>query len=364
MNKRNGLKLASKRDRKRMARIYLILGSAVMIIVTLIISAWMLQKPSDVVDPIGSEEIIAAVNGEPITYGEFNLRFVQNRAVVLNYFKNLYNMDYDASFWTRSDNEEVPIEKWKSLSLEEVVKIKLQQLLAKQNDLVSSVSYEDFVQSLAVENKRRKQAELLKEVIYGPLQYDEQGYYNYLLSNMRTRMQNKLAEQFPAANEQLMDYYEIHKGLFRIKGTVITEVTELSLNTFTMDSASLLFKQINEKLEKGQTFKEAVEELDMKLTIREFSPLTERENAMIPNLTEMAFTLNVGQTSEVVIEGNKAYLLHCISKDGFSYRPFAEVKKAVEQLYYVDLYSQTIDKLSKEAEIEINRDVFDRVVAE
>ena len=128
--------------------------------------------------------------------------------MIYNNFYQKYSAEDCTDFWTRSFNDEIPIEILKKKALDECVQIKVQQILAKDNNLVKSIRYSDFIMDYEKEQQRRKKAYKSKQVIFGPVELTELGYFNYVVSNMQIRLKNHLAaNQFKVSDEQLKNYY-------------------------------------------------------------------------------------------------------------------------------------------------------------
>ncbi|OCT13016.1 hypothetical protein A8709_22110 [Paenibacillus pectinilyticus] len=140
-------------------------------------------------------ETVAYINDSPIDERELQLFMNGVKAQVAAYFKQTYNSDDSPSFWTTSFHGEVPIEKVKQSALEQLKEVKVQQLLAQQYSLVDDLSYSAFLGNWTKENQRRKEALKNNQVIYGPKQYDERGYYNYVFSNLVLKVKASFQEK-------------------------------------------------------------------------------------------------------------------------------------------------------------------------
>ena len=49
--------------------------------------------------------------------------------------------------------------------------------------MLSDISYDGFVQNLMLENERRQQAIKKNQVVFGPAQYTEETYFEYVMGN-------------------------------------------------------------------------------------------------------------------------------------------------------------------------------------
>ncbi|MBW5445710.1 hypothetical protein GE107_06475 [Cohnella sp. CFH 77786] len=150
----------------------LLVGSAV----------WMALRPAGT-DGNPGERVIAYVNQEPIEVREFALFLDRAKANVFSYFHRKYGAEDSPSFWTSNFAGEVPLELAKRAAMEELAAVKVQQLMAREYGVLEDIGYGAFLENLSRENERRKQAARNGQAIYGPLQYDESGYYRYVYSN-------------------------------------------------------------------------------------------------------------------------------------------------------------------------------------
>jgi hypothetical protein len=144
---------------------------------------------------------LLTINQMPIDEREFMLFLNMQRARVVGYFNDTYGISDHPNFWTTTYSGETPIAMAKQLALEELKSVKIQQLLAIENGLLDDSSYATFSNQLTQENARREKAVANKQVIYGPVQYEEWGYYNYLFSNLVIKLKQVLARKESAMTE-------------------------------------------------------------------------------------------------------------------------------------------------------------------
>ncbi|MNG35315.1 hypothetical protein D3C84_1220210 [compost metagenome] len=69
---------------------------------------------------------------------------------------------------------------------------RVQQQLAQSNGLEVSADYGQFLQRLREENERRKALLQTGSPIYGPTQYSEWSFYDYIHSNLVIKLKEKL----------------------------------------------------------------------------------------------------------------------------------------------------------------------------
>ncbi|MGO4347434.1 hypothetical protein AB4Z45_18265 [Paenibacillus sp. MCAF9] len=144
---------------------------------------------------INVQEIVATVNGEPIRYGELSIMMQRKRSDAVRYFYDNYQAEDSANYWTTIYGKEKPMDWLKAAALDEAVQIKMQQIIAKNEGIVQRIDYIDFRENWVLENNRRKKAAEQKQLIYGPLQYEENAYYEYVFSNMVLQYKEKQRER-------------------------------------------------------------------------------------------------------------------------------------------------------------------------
>jgi hypothetical protein len=143
---------------------------------------------------LAKDDVIATVNGEPITALEFEHRMQRHRGQVQSYFFKTYGAKDSANFWTTEYDGNIPIEMVKSRTFEELTRIKIQQWMAKERGIVSDISYDGLLRQMKEENRKRKQA-AGKSAIFGPISFDEHTFFEYSFSNMVIALKRKLADE-------------------------------------------------------------------------------------------------------------------------------------------------------------------------
>lgn len=138
---------------------------------------------------------IATINGEPVAVGEFDLFASQNRSKVIQYFRINYNIEYSDKFWRKKVKGNSALELLKKLTFENLIELKMQQILAREYGIVERIDYEDFLEKLDAENNRRANKLLKSESVYGPVVYEKEIYFAYLLSNVIIQLKDKLLIQ-------------------------------------------------------------------------------------------------------------------------------------------------------------------------
>ncbi|BBH21552.1 hypothetical protein Back11_28970 [Paenibacillus baekrokdamisoli] len=338
---------------------HLIIGIGVIIAAAACWVSLMLIYPREQTD-----SPVATVNGEPISVYEFNQRMRMNRTRILLHFQTQYGAQETPEFWTSSFDGEVPLEMLKKEALDECIRIKLQQLLARDKGLVQDISYAAFLKQFNHENNRRKAAIKAKEVIYGPVQYSEETYFEYVFSNMQSQLKDKLkGKEIAYTSEDLRQYYEATKAKYAKEARITIEkiaVTYVDQDGKVMESrkkeAKLIMQKAKERLEKGESFGELAEaynETDEEKKSHgaqifdSSSARTDRK--YYPELLKEVSKLGAGQTSGIIEIGNTLFIVKCVEKQNGGYETFNEAKEKVETDYVSSQYESLIDKMVKGA---------------
>jgi hypothetical protein len=148
------------------------------------------------------------VNGEPISKEEFCHFSSQERASVIQYFRDKYKIDYGNDFWNTCCEGTTPAEFLIKRIIDTLSYIKIQQIQAKKRGLIIDISYSKFLNELNAENTRRAVAKKNNTPIYGPVQYSDMVYYNYRFSNLVIQLKTKLNDElFKVTEEALVAFY-------------------------------------------------------------------------------------------------------------------------------------------------------------
>lgn len=156
-----------------------------------------------------SSSIVAYINGEAIDEREFGLLLSRVKAQTADYFQQKYGAQKTDDFWQTSVGGEVPLEKAKAAALQQLGRIKAEQLAAQREGWLDDLSYAAFLRRWTAENGRRQEALKRGEPIYGPKQYEEWSYYLYVQTNVSLKLKALFRDREPSFTEQeLRDAYE------------------------------------------------------------------------------------------------------------------------------------------------------------
>ncbi|WP_162259684.1 peptidylprolyl isomerase [Paenibacillus sp. Soil766] len=318
---------------------------------------------------------VAKVNGSVITSQEFESELEEQRATVIDYFYRLNGAEYGKNFWKTDVNGDNPEDTAKMWALKEIIRFKIELELAQQHGLIQGTSYDDLLQEMDKENKRRIAAVNARETIYGPVQLDESTFMNYYLSKLRTQLKEKLSEvELRVTEAELKQHYELVKDtLFtkedRIRFQKIAvsykENVQSSTNNPKKPLTKKLMDSIKISLDKGKEMDETVRELQgqneaiaVRYTEEEFNSDTastyfKSQAVLYSVLTD---SLEANQVSSVLDETMQSeyVLVKVVERETGGYKSFDENERNVWKNYVDTTYGAYLDKLIREAKVEIN----------
>ncbi|MCI3278368.1 hypothetical protein [Streptomyces cylindrosporus] len=136
--------------------------------------------------------VVAEINGQDIPVREFTLYLAQERAATFAHFRQAYGVSDGPDFWTTPHGGTTPAAYARKLALADVTRAAVVLGLAQRHGLIADPGYDAFLTSWTAENARRRDAVAAHQVVYGPVQYTEANYLNYVLHDLDARLETKL----------------------------------------------------------------------------------------------------------------------------------------------------------------------------
>ncbi|MFC3803064.1 hypothetical protein [Cohnella sp. GCM10012308] len=162
----------------------------------LLISAFVqAERSSDMTDErpaTGDYAVVAKAGDLAIEAGELKLWMRLKRSEVIGAYRKSDGELVLPDDWNKSFNGRTPLEALKKEALSGAIRAKAKQTLAKRFGIDSDYGYRKLSAMLTAENRRRNEAKSRGEAVYGPLQFEETTYYEYLLSNLDLKLKQAL----------------------------------------------------------------------------------------------------------------------------------------------------------------------------
>lgn len=325
--------------------------------------------------------VIALVNSEPVSYREFMQQANRERSQVIRYFRITYGRKYTSDFWTQISEGKSPADILKKRSMDTLVKIKVQQILAKKWGIMSDISYNGFLIKLETENKIRLEAKNRNQVIYGPVQYTEDVYYSYLFTNMVNQLKAQLERDFFDISEKKLKeiyetdkYHEYPNGFYTkillvemkmasnltvgvkdsVRNSVRISLNELRTCILTNDNclgpATGKFKDNN-----------SVSLVTKEIIFNDSVYAPEEENTLLTEVKEQAKTIKQGDCCQVMEVPGILYFFQILEKKSLGYRSFENCRNTIRAIYTDQLYSEYINALLLKTELVLNHKNYDLI---
>jgi hypothetical protein len=299
--------------------------------------------------------IVATVNSDVITTPELKLCEEKFKPSVILEYKTNYYLNYDENFWNNTSVDESPAHHLRKKALNEAIQIKIQQQLAREMGLVKDITYKAFLVNYRNENLRRKEDLLKHKVIYGPTQYTEENYYDYLFSNLVLKLKQELGKsKFNHSEAQLRIMYDnVKDSLYKLPDLLV--VRKITISTEKKHAEKHLEKQkkIDNLIQTIQDlcssdFHDSIEIVEpdwhIATEILTFDPtvyqvLEGEEQADILSLFKQVET---GKFSTVSVLPDGCRLYQILQRKTMGYMSFNSVRNLIETRYLSTCYDKYI----------------------
>lgn len=251
-------------------------------------------------------------------------------------------------------------------SLEKLIENRALLNILKRYEIIESTDYNDILNGLEQENKRRLKAKENNEIIYGPIQYSPKQYYEYILSNGQAELEFIIEDKFrQEINDKIQLIYEENIEDFKIEDAVECEIISInfinedgSVNDLEKEKAKVLLEEIRMNFEENDF--ESRENVCKERYEFKYENKSLDENYRT-ELKEKALELQVGEISEVIEFNGSYHILKCLNRYSQGYEKLDVVKDQI----IVDEINSIIDELIKEEKesmrIKLKEEVFDEI---
>lgn len=279
-------------------------------------------------DKVGDGTYLLTVDGYGVTEEEFLMFLGDQKAAAANYFWTEYQVQPDADFWTTPVNGETPLEYAKEQALDALVTSKVTFIMAAERGILDYQSYDSLMESMEEENAGRADKLEDGEVVYGVSQFTPFTYYQYLNKNAGAELEYSQRELIDPSREELLQTYEKYRDYFYL-GTVYEY--------------------------------EAVYEDGSRETVSQSSMEVGKEDYTTELLLEEFANMEPGQTLYGVDFHGRQADIRLLSVSDLGYAEFDTVEDPVRGLFAREAVSELIRTRAREAEVEVDRELFDAI---
>ena len=292
------------------------------------------------------------VNGMRVDSREIQLIFTENRREAEQYFESKYSIEAsDDAFWDTVFDEGTPKEYLENLIWDELVSLKAEQELFYEYNLCYKFDYNSFLKDLEKENRKRQEAKENGDVFYGPEQFDEKDFYDYLQNNYRIALQRLLESELTEADEEiLIEYYEATKDSKYQKGSE-WQIGIIAQSGEENQASSLL--EYQSMFQAGMSIQDFRDTYALQIHAGQlhYSEMTVSEGKKMLTVLEKKYLekLEVMQANETaLIEADDGWqLIVCLHKEENGYYQFDEVKGNVQGDLFQLNYEEKIEESAK-----------------
>lgn len=318
----------------------------------------------------GSEHVMT-IDGEAVSRREFDMYLSKNTGDIYHHFYQAYGVEDGEGFWQGSYGGERPLAMLKEKALKELLKVKIEQIMAKEEGLTKDVGYEAFLLKYSAENERRKKAVANNEVIYGPVQYEEAQYYFYLHSYMLSDLKDIFQKEGRRVTEaEIADFYEKEKeNRFRIQDKVTLEaVTVRWEDVAYKEAARKEAEKVLAALKKGGSWEVAMapgesaigtERIAETILINE--DVYKQYGMSRPTLMEAIDGMQEQAISQIIDEGTGFTIFTPTKIEAMGYRPLDAVAVQIKNELSEEKFDTLVAKRMEEATVVIEQALFDQI---
>jgi len=168
-----------------------------------------------------SLQVAAYINKQPVEAGEFHREMLRYRAEIYSQFAKNHQSSGIGNFWNTAFNGVKPIDSLRGRALKALIVLKVQEQQLIQYNLWPYKNYNQLLEALRQTNTDRNNAVKKNEVIYGPVHYTEQSFYDYQFSNAIIKLKKVLRDSGKIkVNDSLLSvhFYQLKsKGVYSDK---------------------------------------------------------------------------------------------------------------------------------------------------
>jgi hypothetical protein len=320
---------------------------------------------------ISNETTVASVNGESIVVAELLIAASHARGGIVADFSTRYGARVDEGFWTARFGGERPIDALKRKALELAIQRKAEQLLMKQQGILPDASYHGYLALLASENRRRREALRTGLPIYGPQQYGEQDYLEYLISNGIIELEARLPGLAAGDAELRREYEALKPSMFgrgrrrRIDVAQREYLVGEGDRDRAREAAKAAMMAVAERVRHGDALATAVQHTaGVRIAETELDDTPERDLGAGAGdaLKRAARSLDADAYGDVMDTGHSWAMMHCLGVESPRYLSFEEARPRVQHRHIERAFEAHVQDLIDRAVIEIDRSVYEQVV--
>ena len=172
-----------------------------------VLAVWLLSACS------GGVPVAFKVDGVPVEKDELVYYMRDYSSLAAAEMESAYDVDSaEEGFWSNTYGELVPLEYLKTYAADRIARIKLEQIIAREQGIETPMTWTEQQEDLEEQNRQRREAYEAGEVVYGSIERDFVAYSANMLYSMRAAVQEKLnltEAEYSALVDERLEHAEI-----------------------------------------------------------------------------------------------------------------------------------------------------------
>ena len=197
-----------------------------------------------------TEIIVGYINNHPVAQAELDREISRHKSEVMNRLTQQYHLNDLSDFWSREFDGIKADDILKKTAWNALGSAIVQEQLVAGYGLWPYKNHKDFILNMEKVNAERQEMKTKGQVIYGPVLFTEQTFYEYKFSNAIIKLKDKLFPKPIAENLLLNHYEEMQKTVYTNTHYSFAEVRSRVETSFVDQAYN---KLIADKLKNAQT---------------------------------------------------------------------------------------------------------------
>lgn len=186
--------------------------------------------------------VVAWVNGLPLEAKWLQDEMRNDKHLIMSSYAKTFgrNAIYQEDFWgsTLKSDSVTPLDELREMTFQRLCSLKAKQYLLKQYKLIKDTRYSSLLDRMEKLNKHRIRSNESGGVIYGPIEYTPQIYYQYFYAEKEIELKRKLLKKEQPKEEELKKLY--------LKYLYNYNLPEIKVHVLTvLDQEELVKKEID-----------------------------------------------------------------------------------------------------------------------
>jgi hypothetical protein len=233
-----------------------------------------------------------------------------------------------------------------------LVEIKVQQAMMLREGVIQTADYGSYLDGLAKENARREAALRKGEAVFGPTKLEPDYYFGYRFDAEVIALKERLqAGELRASEADLRAFYTSAKARLLNQGTETTvDVLTFARNASDAEQRA---NEAGRRLRAGADAATVARSLGA--TVRRD---TTRGGSRIDPTVALVAGLRPGEVSHALDTGKALVVIRVVAKSDLG---FEQDKDRIHALWLDQKYRELIQRQVRQAEVDIDHDVLDRI---